>query len=1044
MPDTRKRRLGVHDTTLLLREAVFKGKTAKRVCTERFEKISCGTHTIYLDPETPFWFVPNTAAARLLDEAEADGSGRDAVSCLDRDALKRMLDIRPQPPYAGRRHLGLNRLSEIWFHLTDACNCRCLHCLFGGRTGPVRSLSRDRIEALVDEAYDLGVRLVCFTGGEPFAYPDFPGLIESSLERKDLRVAVLTNAMLLPDHLHELTSLDTTRMHFQVSMDGPESVHDKIRGEGSFAKTSAALKKMVESGLTCNIAMAVNRENVASMAEVVGIVHELGVAAIHFMWHFNRGSGKTVHMHSENLLMEHFRSAVSTARRLGVTIDNLEAMKAQVFSHPGTRFDFGNAGWESLAIGPDGSVYPTPAMVDLEPFRAGNVREGLEKVWRESEVLERIRHASLTEIDAMKTDPWRLIVGGGDLDHCAVVNEGAQGKITLADDPYRWIYRYMAERLIQDELDELPGHDRPGLILRMGDITTDCPSGEEVNFTHCNCLLSMGEAGATALVREFYSERASDPDELILNPLQLTKEETLFIPEEARARMYGCGSPVGDADLTSGDTIVDLGSGTGVECFISAREVGPSGKAIGVDMTDAMLDIAERAKEHVVRELGYANIEFRKGYLESLPLQSDTADVVISNCVVNLSHNKRRVFSEILRVLKPGGRLVISDVVCESEPPLAVRGDHQLIGECIGGSLVQDYLFGLLRDIGFVNAAVLKRFPYREVQGHLFHSLTFRAYKPSREDKTDVIYAGPFRAVIDDDGHVLHRGLRTRVNLGPGWAEDTSAHAGLLTVDRTSGAITNIDAESCCACFAPPTPGLELVRDSTPETGCLVCGEPIVYGPENVERSCSVCGRVDNTRAHCAQGHYVCDACHISDPIQVVKRFCLDSEEIDAFRLLSRVMAHPVIPLHGPEYHTIVPGVILAAYRNAGGAVTDDQILEGIERGSMVPGGSCAFMGACGAATGVGIAFGILLESNPLKPSPRQHVQRIVARTLDRIAALEAARCCRREAHVALQVAAEESADLLPVRIRADAWESCRQHDRNKECIKRKCPFFRR
>lgn len=1049
MPYSRKWRTVVHNTKWLQEDVIVKRDAATKIWTERFETIACGKHTIYIDPETPFWFVPNEAATELLNGAGAHAgdlrtfqSGGDPVTCINTDALKSMLDVPFKEPYTGRKHRLLHRLSELWVHLTDSCNSICRHCLFGGRTGPIRSLSREGIERLVDEAYDLGARLICFTGGEPFAYPDFAGLIANILRRGDVRVAVLTNAMLIPNRLRDLISLDKNRLHFQVSLDGSEPAHDAIRGEGSFAETAGAIRAMVESGLSCATAMAVNPTNVTSMADVVGISHALGVRVIHFMWHFNRGSGRTLSMLPAGLLLENFRSAASVARTLGLTVDNLEAMRAQVFSHPGTRFDFGNAGWESLAVGPDGSVYPTPAMVDMESFRAGNIQDGLEKVWRNSEVLERVRQASLTQVREMKTDPWRLIVGGGDLDHCAVDNKASKGEIALVDDPYRPVYRYMTELLIREELDTLPIPDHPGLILRMGDITTDCPSGDDVNFTHCNCLLSMGQGGTTALVREFYSNRAAAPDELILNPVHLAKEETYFIPEEAKARMYGCGSPVGDAGLTVGETLVDLGSGTGVECFIAAKNVGPTGKAIGVDMTDAMLRIACRAREQVYRELGYANIEFKKGYLESLPLENNSADVVISNCVINLSHNKRRVFSEMLRVLKPGGRFVISDVVCESEPSLKVRGDHQLIGECIGGSLVQDYLFCLLRDVGFVNTEVLKRFPYREVQGHQFYSLTFRGFKPACEDETDIIYAGPFRAVITDDGQVIRKGLRARVSLGPGWNKDTLAGARVLTVNPASGAITNIDAESSCACFVPPARSLEVVPGSRHETGCLICGEPLVYGPMSVDLTCSVCGTAHHARAQCTRGHYVCDACHIREPIEVAKHFCLTSDETDAFRLLSRIAAHPAIPLHGPEYHCIVPGVILATYRNAGGTITDNQILEAIDRGSTVPGGTCAFMGVCGAATGVGIAFGIMLGSNPLKPVPRREVQRIVARTLDRISSLTAARCCRRESHLALQIAAEESVNLLPVRIRAEAWESCGQHELNKECIKRNCPFF--
>jgi hypothetical protein len=263
-------------------------------------------------------------------------------------------------------------------------------------------------------------------------------------------------------------------------------------------------------------------------------------------------------------------------------------------------------------------------------------------------------------------------------------------------------------------------------------------------------------------------------------------------------------------------------------------------------------------------------------------------------------------------------------------------------------------------------------------------------------------------------------------------------------VDEVSGAITNIDAESSCACFAPPEAATQAVPEATPETGCLLCGEPLLYQPRSTELTCAVCGVIEHARAHCENGHYVCDTCHIREPIEVTKRFCLASEETDAFRLFYRIADHPVIPMHGPEYHSIVPGVILSVFRNAGGPITDDQILEGIDRGALTPGGSCAFMGICGAATGVGIAFGIILESNPLKPSPRRDTQLIVTRALERIASLKAARCCRRESHLAFQTAAEEAVNILSAPIRAESWRACEQYELNKECIRGSCPFFRK
>lgn len=1012
-----------------------------------------GDHEVCVDPNRPFWFVPSrdaetavcrlsrgTSPRRIAEDPAVAGSTSSRALEMDLIRLQSSISLPDPSPYTGRSGTELSHLSEVWFHLTDQCNARCRHCLFSESIGSGRSLDFETVTSVIDQAYALGARVMCFTGGEPFVHPGFLDILRYIQKFDDLSAAILSNGIAVPALMNRLTDLDRERLHIQVSLDGPQDMHDRIRGDRGFARASRALDLMAEHGIPCSASMAVNPENLDGMAETVRIAHGLGVPIVHYMWHFRRGDGEAMEIIPLRSLLPHLNDAWDEARKLGVSIDNIEAIRSQVFSQPGTRFDLGNAGWESLAIAPDRTVYPTPAMVYLEGFESGSIDDGLEKVWRESPLLKRLRDASLMDVPAMAADPLRFIIGGGDLDHCCM-NPNKPSDAFLGDDPYRPLAGEIALMLIDEAVREVRKPEHPGLILRMGDITTDCPSGEEVNFTHCNCLLSMG-GGTRGLVRNFYSAAAETPDELILNPITFDQESISFIPEEARARMYGCGSPVADAGLKPGEVLVDLGSGTGVECFLAAGEVGPQGRAIGVDMTDAMLDIAQRASEQVAEALGYDNTEFRKGFLEDIPIDDNSADCVISNCVVNLSHNKRRVFGEILRILKPGGRLVISDVVAETEPPLHVRADHQLIGECIGGAMVQEYLLSMLRDVGFTSPGIVKRFPYRVVDDHPFFSLTFLAFKPAEPRTRTVIYGGPFEAVLMEDGTELRKGVRTEVTLGPTVDDETLAQRGIFLVDDATGEFVNSDAISSCACFvAPAKNDRELGEDSHKASGCLVCGSPLIYPDAPEMRTCEKCGQTASANAYCEAGHFVCDACHVTGPREHILHECLATSETDMTALLEELRAHASIPLHGPEHHGLVPGVILATYRNLGGNITDRDIKDGIERGSLIPGGSCAFMGACGAATGVGTALGIILRSNPLKPGERRTVQEVVASLTAKLSERTAARCCRRECCLVLQALAEVSGDILPIPLKAEADVTCRQFGQNAECIGAECPL---
>uniref|UniRef100_A0A832I3K7 Arsenite methyltransferase n=1 Tax=Eiseniibacteriota bacterium TaxID=2212470 RepID=A0A832I3K7_UNCEI len=194
----------------------------------------------------------------------------------------------------------------------------------------------------------------------------------------------------------------------------------------------------------------------------------------------------------------------------------------------------------------------------------------------------------------------------------------------------------------------------------------------------------------------------------VLEAIGYRAEDRAALPEGANLGL-GCGNPLAHAALASGETVLDLGSGAGIDCFLAARAVGPAGRVIGVDMTPAMV---ERARANAAKH-GAANVEFRLGEIENLPVADASVDVVISNCVINLSPDKPRVFREALRVLRPGGRMLVSDLVLEREVGPEVRRSVEMYVGCVAGaSLRADYL-ALIRDAGFTAVEVVEERPYR-------------------------------------------------------------------------------------------------------------------------------------------------------------------------------------------------------------------------------------------------------------------------------------------------------------------------------------------
>ncbi len=1004
-------------------------------CITRYERFNFDETPIYVNPVAPDWFVPTTAAASALERVQSGHVETELSAQLQLHRLTERLQPASETPYAGRaveRRLGA--LKECWLHITNRCNMSCSHCLFASGDGDCAELSRADLFSAIDQAHEQGCRLFYFTGGEPLVHPDFKDACERILADGDAHLVILTNGRALSKYESWLLQQDGNRLHFQISLDGMRGNHDALRGHGSFEELQRNLQWLKNIGLSASLSMSINSNNVHEMTAAVDFAAEQGITNLHFMWLFVKGKADRELFVSPQEIFRSARQAYENAQKKSVTIDNFTIMQSQLFNFSGIRMDLNNACWESLAIGPDGAIYPTPAMVFEDDLRCGYLRDGLNQVWRQSPLMEKIRSLSVIDSPQLASDPLRFLLGGGDIDHSYLYSGEFVGQ-----DPYLPLYRDMALYLIAAEAMQFPDTESFSLRSRMGERVDECDdSGESVCFTHSNCVLTLSDGDGHASIRSFYSQAAEEVNEDIVNPVHYDSELMEHIPETARVRSYGCGSPVMDCNLQPGETLVDLGSGTGVECFIAAKQVGRQGRVYGVDMSDTMLAQANSARDKVAEQLGYGNIEFKKGFLEELPLTDGCSDVIISNCVINLALNKRQTFKEIARVLKPGGRLLISDVVHNTEVPLAIKLNEKLRGECIGGAMHERDLFGILDDFGFENISVVKRYLYREIKGYPFYSLTYQAFKPGPKNETNLLYRGPFAGVVTDAGHLIQRGCSTKVRLPANLSIGTEF---MLLDDK--GQVTNLEQEMSCCCMptCSPDPAQPKV-ESSHKSGCMVCGEPITILTEPQELSCHYCGKRGRVESSCEKGHFVCDQCHIQPAAEAIRNVCLTTREKDVIAIFQELRSRPEFPTHGPHHHPMVPGILLAAYRNNGGAIGDEEIITGINRGTQIPGASCSFFGVDGAAVGVGIAFSVILKASPFHGQLRQMVQKIVIRVSEKIAENPFSRCCQRECLLALKEAEAISRELTDTLIPASTPLVCDQFKDADHCAGKRCPFF--
>ena len=317
---------------------------------------------------------------------------------------------------------------------------------------------------------------------------------------------------------------------------------------------------------------------------------------------------------------------------------------------------------------------------------------------------------------------------------------------------------------------------------------------------------SRAQIDIDTVVRERYSTAAQDTQTALCCPVEYDRQYLEVLPEELIERDYGCGDP--SKYIRSGETVLDLGSGGGKICYIASQIVGAEGRVLGVDQNDEMLALARRFQDQVSERVGWRNTEFYKGQIQDLALDlerfetyladhpvlssrdwiraerwmeeqrqtnpmicNDSIDVVVSNCVLNLvsPQSRQQLFAELFRVLKPGGRAVISDIVSDEPVPDHLQNDPTLWSGCISGAFMEHEFLQAFADAGFYGIEIVGRQQeaWAILEGIEFRSMTLQAYKgnagPCLDLQQAVLYNGPWKSVTDDDGYVLRRGERLSV-----------------------------------------------------------------------------------------------------------------------------------------------------------------------------------------------------------------------------------------------------------------------------------------
>ena len=556
-----------------------------------FHAFSEGEMNFFLDEEAPHWIATDSRGAEILDWL----NGRTTFGALvARYALEKGVDagkawlhvhdflqagLRPgflslQPfersPYEGRSsHIRPEGLRELWLHTNNSCNLACSHCLVNSGPGEAPGLPGETFRRILSDAIALGVERFYVTGGEPFLRPDIYELIRWITEKNGKELILLTNATLFRGPRGgELDSLSRELVKLQVSVDGarPET-NDPIRGAGTFEKAMEGMRLLAGLGFEVSLTTVVTRQNLPELTLLTEHAASAGAKSQHLMWSHRRGRARV----SDNgffpetaEILEGVERTADRARSLGIALDNLESARRRTNGQPGIKYDLGNAGWDSLCIYADGTVYPSAALADHRPLSCGSVLDAsLERILASSPVLARFREATLARREQALSDPFRFLTGGGDIEHAyafaAAEDPDGNGDLT-APDPYYPIAVALVRRAMREVSSEKraarngrSGYDPPAIYHAMGDGAIACGVADgaaaemPVLTLHSNCVLSFDVDKPRALVRDYYGKAAEKPQAELCCPTKFDESAIGHIPRAVIDRFYGCGSPVSSA-----------------------------------------------------------------------------------------------------------------------------------------------------------------------------------------------------------------------------------------------------------------------------------------------------------------------------------------------------------------------------------------------------------------------------------------------------------------------------------------------------------------